>query len=70
MIYLPLILTNESDNSKKSKNILEAKLFLSIHIFKAILQVKNSFKKRYNTIQLKKVLKSITQLSYAMSKQC
>ena len=54
----------------KSKNILKAKLFVSIHIFKVILQVKNSFKKRYMTIKLKKVLKSIIQLSYAMSKQC
>ena len=55
---------------KKSKNILKAKLFVSIQIFKAILQVKISFKKRYNTIKLKKVLKIIIQLSYAMSKQC
>ena len=55
---------------KNLKNILKAKLFVSIHIFKAILQVKNSFKKRYNTIKLKKVLNSIIQLSYAMSKQC
>ena len=54
----------------KSKNILKAKLFVSIHIFKVILQVKNSFKKRYMTIKLKKVLKSIIQLSYAISKQC
>ena len=53
----------------KSKNILKAKLFVSIHIFKVILQVKNSFKKRYMTIKLKKVLKSIIQLSYGMSKQ-
>ena len=44
---------------KKSKNILKAKLFVSIQIFKAILQVKISFKKRYNTIKLKKVLKII-----------
>ena len=70
MIYLPWIITNEQDNFKKSKNILKAKLFVSIHIFKAILQVKNSFKKRYNTIKLKKVLKSIIQLSYAMFEQC
>ena len=52
------------------KNTLKAKLFVCIHIFKAILHVKNSFKKRYNTIKLKKVLNSIIQLSYAMSKQC
>ena len=51
-------------------NILKVKLFVSIHIFKAILQAKNSFKKPYNTIKLNEVLKSIIQLSYAMSKQC
>ena len=48
---------------------LKAKLFVSIHIFKAILKVKNCLKKRYITIKLKKVLKSIIQLSYAMPKQ-
>ena len=64
------MITNEQGNSKKSKNILKAKLFVSIYILNAILQAKNSFKKRYNTIQLKKVLKSIIQLSYAVSKQC
>ena len=54
---------------QKSKNILKAKLFVSIHIFKAMLQVKNSVKIRYIKIKFKKVLKSIIQLSYAMSKQ-
>ena len=53
----------------KSKNILKVKLFLSIHIFKAILQVKDTFKKLYITIKSKKVLKSIMQLSYGISKQ-
>ena len=53
----------------KSKNILNVKLFLSIHIFKAILQVKDTFKKLYITIKSKKVLKSIMQLSYGISKQ-
>ena len=53
----------------KSKAILKAKLFMSIHIFKVILQAKYSFKKCYMTIKLKKVLKSIIQLSYGMSKQ-
>ena len=52
----------------KSKNILKAKLFVSIHIFEAILYVKNLFKKPYVTMRLKKVLKSITQTSCAMSK--
>ena len=41
---------------------------MSIHIFKAMLQVKNSFKKRYITIKVKKVLKPIILLSYAVSK--
>ena len=41
---------------------------MSIHIFKAMLQVKHSFEKRYTTNQTKKVLKSIIQLSYALSK--
>ena len=50
--------------------MLKAKLFVSIHIFKAMLQVKNSFKKRYITIKVKKVLKPIILLSYAVSKQC
>ena len=54
----------------KSKNILKMKLFVSIQIFKAILQVINSFKKHYMASKLKKVLKSIIQLGYAMSKQC
>ena len=45
------------------------KLLVSIHIFKTILQVKNYLKKCYITIKLKKMLKSIIQLSYAMSKQ-
>ena len=53
----------------KSKNILNVKLFLSIHIFKAILQVKDTFKKLYITIKSKKVLKSTMQLSYGISKQ-
>ena len=53
----------------KSKNTLKAKLFVSIHIFKAILQVKDYFKKCYITIKLKKELKSIIQLSYDMCKQ-
>ena len=66
MICLPWIITNEYDNLK----ILEAKLFVSIHIFKAMLQVKNSFKKRYIRIKVKKVLKPIILLSYAVSKQC
>ena len=57
------------ENFKKSKNILKAKLFVSIHIFKVILQLKNSFKNRYNAIKFKKVLKSIIQLSYDISKQ-
>ena len=48
---------------KISKYILKAKLFVSIHIFKAMLQVKNYFKKSYITIKLKEVLKSIIQLS-------
>ena len=61
--------TNESDNFKNLK-ILKAKLFVSIHIFKAMLQVKSSFKKRYITIKVKKVLKPIILLSYAVSKQC
>ena len=61
--------TNESDNFKNLK-ILKAKLFVSIHIFKAMLQVKNSFIKRYITIKVKKVFKLIIQLSYAASKQC
>ena len=38
---------------------------MSIHIFKAMLQVKTCFKKRYITIKVKKVLKPILQLSYA-----
>ena len=42
---------------------------MSIHIFKASSQVKNPFKKRYFTIKLQKVLKSVIQLSYDMSKQ-
>ena len=50
--------------------MLKAKLFVSIHIFKAMLQVKNSFKKRYITIKVKKVLKPIILPSYAVSKQC
>ena len=37
---------------------------MSIHIFKAILQVKNSFKKRYITIKVKKVLKPVILLSH------
>ena len=45
------------------------KLLVSIHIFKTILQVKNHFKKCYIAIKLKKILKSIIELSYAMSKQ-
>ena len=61
--------TNESDNFKNLK-ILKAKLFVSIHIFKAMLQVKNSFIKCYITIKVKKVFKPIIQLSYAASKQC
>ena len=32
------------------------------HIFKTMLQVKSSFKKRYSTIKVKKVLKPIIQL--------
>ena len=43
------------DNNKLMK-ILKAKLFVSILIFKALLQVKNYFQKRYSTIKLKKVL--------------
>ena len=43
---------------------------MSIHIFKAMLQVKNYFKNRYMTTKFKKALKPIIQLSYAMSKQC
>ena len=39
----------------KNLKILRAKLFVSIHIFKAMLQVKNSFKKRYITIKVKSV---------------
>ena len=35
-----------------------------------MLQVKNSFKKRYITIKVKEVLKPIILLSYAVSKQC
>ena len=54
----------------KNLKILRAKLFVSIHIFKAMLQVKNSFKKRYITIKVKKVLKAIILPSYAVSKQC
>ena len=50
--------------------MLKAKLFVSIHIFKAMLQVKNSFKERYITIKVKKLLKPIILLSYAVSKQC
>ena len=38
--------------------MLKAKLFVSIHIFKAMLQVKNSFKKRYITIKVKKAVKT------------
>ena len=63
------------DNNKwirqfwKSKNI-KSKLFLSIHIFKAMLQVNNYFKKRYITIKVKNLLKPIILLSYAVSKQC
>ena len=34
-----------------------------------MLQVKSYLKKRYITIKLKKVLKSITQLSYPIYKQ-
>ena len=37
---------------------------------KAMLQLKNPFKKRYMTIKVKEVLKSIIVLSYAVSKQC
>ena len=44
-------------------------LFISIHIFKATLQVKNSFKKRYITVKVKKVLKPII-IRYTVSKQC
>ena len=62
------LLTNEYDNFKNLK-ILKAKLFVSIHIFRAMLQVKNSLKKRYITINVKKVLKPIILLSYAVSKQ-
>ena len=54
----------------KNLKILRAKLFVSIHIIKAMLQVKNYFKKRYITIKVKKVLKTIILLSYAVSKQC
>ena len=43
---------------------------MSIRIFKAMLQIKDSFKKRYITIKVKKLLKPIIQLSYAVSKQC
>ena len=43
---------------------------MSIHIFKAMLQIKDSFEKRYITIKVKKLLKPIIQLSYAVSKQC
>ena len=50
--------TNESDNFKNLK-ILKAKLFVSIHIFKAMLQVKSYLKKRYIRIKLKKVLKPL-----------
>ena len=35
-----------------------------------MLQVKNYFEERYITIKLKQVLKSIIQLSYAVSEQC
>ena len=48
------------DNNKwmrqiqKSKNILKAKLLASIHILKAILPVKNSFKKCNIIIKLKR----------------
>ena len=45
-------------------------LFVSIHIFKSMLQLKNYFKQRYITVKVKKVLKPIIQLSYAVSKQC
>ena len=50
--------------------MLRAKVFVSIHIFKVMLQVKNSLKKGYITIKVKKVLKPIILLSYAVSKQC
>ena len=43
---------------------------MSISIFKAMLQVKNYFEERYITIKLKQVLKSIIQLSDAVSEQC
>ena len=57
---------------KKSKNIKKQSFFVSIHIFKAMLQVKKSFKKDlcYITIKVKKVLEPIILLSYAVSKQC
>ena len=38
--------------------MLKAKLFVSIHIFKAMLQGKNSFEKRYITIKVKKGVKT------------
>ena len=41
---------------KKTRNILKAKLFVSIHIFMTILQVNFFFEKHYNTIKLTKVL--------------
>ena len=61
---------NKCKDNFKNLKMLRAKLFVSIHIFKTMLQVKNSFKKHYITIKVKKVLKPIILISYAVSKQC
>ena len=42
----------------KNLQILKTKLFVSIHIFKAMLQVKNSFKKTLYYNQSKKGVKT------------
>ena len=52
--YISAMDNNKWKDNFKNLKILKAKLFVSIHIFKAMLQVKNSFKKRYITIKVKK----------------
>ena len=61
---------NKSIRQFSNLKILRAKLFVSIHIFQAMLQVKNYFKKTLYYNQSKKVVKPIILLSYAVSKQC
>ena len=53
---------NKCKDNFKNLKMLRAKLFVSIHIFKTMLQVKNSFKKRCITIKVKKMLQHIIQV--------